>query len=248
MTASDCMVNHDECIAHVVLQSFSDDGTNSADGSDCGNAASEGRCNSTGACKWKPALPMDRHSVDNPACIVLCSDRMDGSYECLYPFTSEQGEFDFAVSADGEEFVPIRTLIDPTTGVESTAPTCKCLRHFPSRFVSSAGFLRAFAEQISPLQTRPCQLSWHRFSAPRRTRSQRQMARHACARRSSIGGSLATVSFRASGVTAGNSRRVKATVVRRAPTASILAMASAARCASLVTSLTSERQQTAARR
>ena len=51
-----------------------------------------------------------------------CVDNMDGSYACAFPssWISSQGEFDFTVSADGEEFVPLRTLVNPTTGVMTT--------------------------------------------------------------------------------------------------------------------------------
>jgi hypothetical protein len=53
---------------------------------------------------------------------VLCADLMDGGYDCQLPhsWTVVQGDFDFIVSSDGEDFVPIRTLTDPTTGVVST--------------------------------------------------------------------------------------------------------------------------------
>jgi hypothetical protein len=56
---------------------------------------------------------------------ALCDDTMDGSYECQIPptWTAVQGNFDFVVSADGEDFVPVRTLTDPTTGVVSTQDT-----------------------------------------------------------------------------------------------------------------------------
>ena len=55
----------------------------------------------------------------------ICEDRMDGTYSCLFSpvWTSHKGEFDFILSADGEEFVPLRALVDPTTGVESTVET-----------------------------------------------------------------------------------------------------------------------------
>eukprot|EP01046_Picozoa_sp_COSAG06_P004603 COSAG06_NODE_194_length_20530_cov_9.861583_12_plen_1626_part_00 len=51
-----------------------------------------------------------------------CEDHMDGSYACVFPssWTSRQGNFDFTISHDGEEFVPLRTLVNPATGVEST--------------------------------------------------------------------------------------------------------------------------------
>jgi hypothetical protein len=53
---------------------------------------------------------------------ALCADLMDGGYDCQLPqsWTAVQGDFDFIVSSDGEDFVPIRTLMDPTTGVVST--------------------------------------------------------------------------------------------------------------------------------
>jgi hypothetical protein len=55
----------------------------------------------------------------------LCVDLMDGSYNCHLPnaWTTAQGDFDFLVSADGEDFIPIRTLTDPTTGIVSTVDT-----------------------------------------------------------------------------------------------------------------------------
>eukprot|EP01051_Picozoa_sp_SAG22_P001953 SAG22_NODE_82_length_21749_cov_10.719769_10_plen_214_part_00 len=58
----------------------------------------------------------------------ICSDGMNGAYLCVFPTASVavKGEFDFLVSADGQDFEPIRTLRDPTTGVESTVATCEC--------------------------------------------------------------------------------------------------------------------------
>ena len=37
--------------------------------------------------------------------------------------TARKAEFDFVLSVDGEDFVPLRTLIDPTTGTESMVET-----------------------------------------------------------------------------------------------------------------------------
>ena len=53
---------------------------------------------------------------------TVCVDNMDGSYGCVFPqsWTSRQGEFDFSLAADGEDFVPLRTLVDPTSGAETT--------------------------------------------------------------------------------------------------------------------------------
>ena len=53
---------------------------------------------------------------------TVCVDNMDGSYVCVFPpsWTSRQGEFDFSLGHDGEEFVPLRTLFDPTSGAETT--------------------------------------------------------------------------------------------------------------------------------
>ena len=53
---------------------------------------------------------------------TLCPNLMDGSYDCQLPpsWTAVQGHVDFVVSADGEGFVPIRTLVDPTTSMVST--------------------------------------------------------------------------------------------------------------------------------
>ena len=55
----------------------------------------------------------------------LCTDQMDGTYACVFPtaWIATKGESLFIVSADGEEFEPLRALTDPTTGVESTAAT-----------------------------------------------------------------------------------------------------------------------------
>ncbi len=46
---------------------------------------------------------------------------MDGTYECSFPalWTAIKGEFDFVLSQGGEEFVPLRTLVDLTSGTES---------------------------------------------------------------------------------------------------------------------------------
>ena len=65
---------------------------------------------------------MTAHKVDGSGVESSCVDNMDGSYLCIFPssWTSRQGEFDFTVSADGEEFVPLRTLVNPTTGVTTT--------------------------------------------------------------------------------------------------------------------------------
>ena len=65
------------------------------------------------------------HYDDATAAECICEDQMDGAYICLFPveWTSHKGEFDFVLSADGEEFVPLRSLVDPTTGVESTVET-----------------------------------------------------------------------------------------------------------------------------
>jgi hypothetical protein len=54
-----------------------------------------------------------------------CADLMDGSYDCQLPptWTATEGVVDFVVNSDGEDFVPIRTLTDPTTGVVSTQDT-----------------------------------------------------------------------------------------------------------------------------
>eukprot|EP01051_Picozoa_sp_SAG22_P018328 SAG22_NODE_3055_length_1981_cov_1.324655_3_plen_149_part_00 len=66
--------------------------------------------------------------ADAASHVTPCTDLMDGSYACVFEpvSVSVAGEFAFVVSADGQDFEPIRTLIDPTTGVESTVPTCKC--------------------------------------------------------------------------------------------------------------------------
>jgi hypothetical protein len=50
---------------------------------------------------------------------IPCADLMDGDYDCQLPpsWTAVRGDFDFIVSADGEDFVPIRMLTDPITGV-----------------------------------------------------------------------------------------------------------------------------------
>ena len=50
-----------------------------------------------------------------------CADQMNGSYVCAFPssWTASRGEFDFSLAADGAEFVPLRTLVDPTSGTET---------------------------------------------------------------------------------------------------------------------------------
>ena len=65
------------------------------------------------------------HAGDPSAPGCVCEDHMDGTYACLFPsaWTSHRAEFDFVISADGEEFVSLRTLVDPTTGEESTVET-----------------------------------------------------------------------------------------------------------------------------
>ena len=84
------------------------------------------------------------HSVDRDS--LQCSDLMTGEYSCDIPdlWTSHQGRVVFSLSADGEEFVPIRTLHDPTTGSQTVANTysslsilvmpilCRNLHSFPS--------------------------------------------------------------------------------------------------------------------
>lgn len=58
-----------------------------------------------------------------------CKDNMDGSYKCAFPesWRSRQGDFEFTLFADHEEFTPLRALIDPTTGDESTENAYKRL-------------------------------------------------------------------------------------------------------------------------
>jgi hypothetical protein len=60
--------------------------------------------------------------TDDSSVLCECDDQMDGTYTCLFPrtWTSRQAEFEFLLAVDGEEFVPLRTLIDPTTGSETT--------------------------------------------------------------------------------------------------------------------------------
>jgi hypothetical protein len=55
----------------------------------------------------------------------LCEDRMDGSYLCILStaWIARREEFEFELRVDDEEFVPVRTLLDPTTGIESTVNT-----------------------------------------------------------------------------------------------------------------------------
>ena len=61
----------------------------------------------------------------SPAVTQPCTDMMNGEYVCAFQAESiaAQGDFDFTVLADDEEFEPIRTLVDPTTAVESTVNT-----------------------------------------------------------------------------------------------------------------------------
>ena len=98
--------------------------------------------------------------ADGSDSVCVCVDQMDGSYMCVFPpsWTSRQGEFDFALAADGEEFVPLRTLVDPTSGVASTldaygrlgclVPPIQCLQahSFPNddgaACVCEAGYYR----------------------------------------------------------------------------------------------------------
>eukprot|EP01045_Picozoa_sp_COSAG04_P034046 COSAG04_NODE_7290_length_1153_cov_0.949715_1_plen_355_part_10 len=58
---------------------------------------------------------------DIAATECACTDQMDGTYECIFPaeWTAVKGEFDFVLSHGGEEFVPVRTLIDPSSDAES---------------------------------------------------------------------------------------------------------------------------------
>ena len=63
--------------------------------------------------------------VSVPEC--ACADQMDGTYECIFPasWTAHKGGFDFVLSQGGQnrEFVPVRTLVDRTTGAESLVNT-----------------------------------------------------------------------------------------------------------------------------
>ena len=61
----------------------------------------------------------------SPAVTQPCTDMMNGEYVCAFQAESiaAQGDFDFTVHADDEEVEPIRTLVDPTTAVESTVST-----------------------------------------------------------------------------------------------------------------------------
>eukprot|EP01046_Picozoa_sp_COSAG06_P066888 COSAG06_NODE_17085_length_961_cov_3.256381_1_plen_213_part_00 len=71
-------------------------------------------------------LQMTVTRADDPSSpVCACEDSMDGTYSCVFPsaWTSRKAEFDFVLAADREEFVPLRTLIDPTTGTESTVET-----------------------------------------------------------------------------------------------------------------------------
>lgn len=62
---------------------------------------------------------------DQYAELCTCSDSNDGSYVCTLPedLVATSAELRFALHADREEFEPVRSIIDPTTGVESTMPT-----------------------------------------------------------------------------------------------------------------------------
>ena len=59
----------------------------------------------------------------------LCADQINGSYACTLPsaWVAAEGEFDFVLLADSQEFEPIRTLVDPTTGTSSTVATYSSL-------------------------------------------------------------------------------------------------------------------------
>ena len=58
-----------------------------------------------------------------------CLDNFDGTYLCAFSSGSitVKGEFDFVVSADDEEFEPIRQVVDPSTGSTSTVATYSSL-------------------------------------------------------------------------------------------------------------------------
>eukprot|EP01051_Picozoa_sp_SAG22_P000975 SAG22_NODE_33_length_27588_cov_104.174652_6_plen_536_part_00 len=55
----------------------------------------------------------------------LCTDLMDGTYSCVFPeaWCTTSSEFEFVMKASDEEFSFIRNLVDPSTGLESTAET-----------------------------------------------------------------------------------------------------------------------------
>eukprot|EP01051_Picozoa_sp_SAG22_P005396 SAG22_NODE_319_length_12493_cov_33.326475_2_plen_727_part_00 len=66
------------------------------------------------------------HKLHEPAAErAICEDLMNGTYYCLFPatWTLRQGTFEFVLEADEEEFVPVRVLLDPTTGEASTVNT-----------------------------------------------------------------------------------------------------------------------------
>ena len=69
-----------------------------------------------------------------------CSDMMNGAYACTFPaaWIATEGELEFGMSADSEEFEPIRTLVDPSTGTESTAPTYSSLTAMVDPIVCAA--------------------------------------------------------------------------------------------------------------
>eukprot|EP01051_Picozoa_sp_SAG22_P002087 SAG22_NODE_89_length_21278_cov_16.698758_6_plen_888_part_00 len=54
-----------------------------------------------------------------------CRDLMDGRYACTFPaaWTAVERTLVFSVFADGNPIEPLRTIVDPTSGAESTLPT-----------------------------------------------------------------------------------------------------------------------------
>jgi hypothetical protein len=51
--------------------------------------------------------------------VCHCEDNLDGRYFCMLPqsWTTVQGLFEFTLIADEEEFVPVRSTLDPATGL-----------------------------------------------------------------------------------------------------------------------------------
>jgi hypothetical protein len=89
----------------------------------CSSATSESSCHSDRRCRWVPVVADDSQAADDGSCFKPCTDQMDGTYRCSFPWTTEQGEMGFLLSSNGQEFDPERVFENPTTGVPATVST-----------------------------------------------------------------------------------------------------------------------------
>ena len=58
-----------------------------------------------------------RKGSDEAGLVCVCADQMDGSYLCdlsAAGWITRREDFAFHLVADSEDFVPVRTLVDPT--------------------------------------------------------------------------------------------------------------------------------------